>query len=107
MSEGAARIEREGPVYYGTTSIVLAVESSGGQIPDPELPSVVKMLAHDPHARVRAIRIAWREAQVRSTFVLGQLKAELCFSATATGAKIDVDVEAPQAAAATRSRSAG
>jgi hypothetical protein len=107
MSEGAPRDERDGPVYYGMTSIVLPLESNGGHIPDTELTVIAKLLAHDPHARVRAIRIAWREAQVRSTFPLGQLRAELSFSATHNGVKIDVDVEAPPLPQVARSRSAG
>ncbi len=107
MSEGAPREESEGPVYYGMTSIVLPLESNGGQIPDGQLATVAKLLAHDPHARVRAIRIAWREAQVRSAFPLGQLKAELSFSTTHHGVKIDVDVEAPPLPQVARSRSAG
>ncbi len=107
MSEGASRPEHEGPVYYGMTSIVLPLESRGGHIPDGELGMVVKLLSHDPHARVRAIRIAWREAQVRSAFPLGQLKAELSFSISSGGAKIDVDVEAPQLSEVEHSRSAG
>lgn len=107
MSEGAARDETTGPVYYGTTSIVLCVESRGGHIPDAELATAAQLLLHDPHARVRAIRIAWREAQVRSSLPLGQLKAELSFSTLEHGLKIDIDVEAPQRLHTQRRHSVG
>jgi hypothetical protein len=96
MSEGASKAESEGPTYYGMTSIVLLLESCGGHIPDDEHTQVARLLARDPHARVRATRIAWREAQVRSGVPLGQLRAELSFSSTNVGVKIHVDVEAKQ-----------
>lgn len=107
MSEGAAREESSGPTYYGTTSIVLLSESLGGHIPDADLASAGQLLLNDPHARVRAIRIAWREAQVRSTLPLGQVKAELSFSTLSNGVKIDVDVEAPQQVHTQRKHSVG
>jgi hypothetical protein len=106
MSEGAARDERDCTTYYGTTSIVLLTESCGGQIPDAELSRVARLIAQDPHARLRAVRIAWREARVRANFPLAQLRADLCFSTTTDGIKVDVDVEA-QLVQSLSSRSTG
>ncbi len=94
MSEGASQPDRTGRVYYGTTSIVLPLESAGGHIPDDQLEAVFDVLRRNPHARVRAIRIACREAQVRCPQPLGQLRAELLFSRSRLGVKIDIDVEA-------------
>lgn len=99
MSEGACKQEKTGKVYYGMTSIVLPLQSVGGSIPDDELSQVVRILEFDPHARVRAIRIACREAQVRAAVSLGQLRAELAFSGCNRGVKISVDVEAAERAA--------
>jgi hypothetical protein len=107
MSEGALRPEANGAVYYGTTSIVLWVVSKGGQIPDETLVECSRLLRLDPHARLRAVRVAWREAAVRAAVPLGQLRAELAFSTTPFGVKIDVDVEAEQQEQFKRSRSTG
>jgi hypothetical protein len=107
MSEGAPRREASRTMYYGTTSIVLLTQSRGGHVPDQALLDSVRLLRADPHARLRALRIAWREASVRARAPLGQLRAELSFSATTTGVKIDVDVEAEQLEQSVRSRSTG
>jgi hypothetical protein len=107
MSEGALRAEAGGSVYYGTTSIVLLVQSKGGQIPDALIADCLKLLRHDPHARLRAIRVAWREAAVRAAVPIGQMRAELSFSSSPLGVKIDVDVEAEQLEQSKRSRSTG
>lgn len=110
MSEGACRTEATGSVYYGSTSIVLALESQGGHIPDEAAGRIVRLLRFNPHARVRAIRIACREAQVRATVPLGQVRAELTFSQQDAGIIIDVDVEAAESrlqAIATASGSLG
>lgn len=94
MSEGAPRSERDGHTYYGMTSIVLPTQAHGGHVPDAQLAQIMQLIACDPHARLRAVRIAWREAQVRASVPLGQLRADLSFSTTRQGIKIDVDVEA-------------
>ena len=107
MSEGALRNEKNGAVYYGTTSIVLLVVSKGGQIPDEALEQCLRLLRSDPHARLRAVRVAWREAAVRARVPLGQLRAELQFSTTPFGVKIDVDVEAAELEQLSHSRFTG
>jgi hypothetical protein len=104
MSEGATRREVEGTsYYYGTTSLLLPFVSQGGRIPDELALDVVRLVTRDPHARVRAIRIACREAQVRSVHRLGQIRAELVVRHDSRGVRIDVDVEA-RVTTATRAR---
>jgi hypothetical protein len=94
MSEGAVRRELEGPAYYGTTSLLLPFVSRGGLVPDELAQGAVRLVAKDVHARVRAIRIACREAQVRSVHPLGRIRAELVVRHDSRGVRIDIDVEA-------------
>jgi hypothetical protein len=94
MSEGAVKIEREGPSYYGTTSVLLPFTSKGGFVPDELALDVARIVARDPHARVRAVRIACREAQVRAVHPLGRIHAEVVVRPDSRGIRIDIDVEA-------------
>jgi len=94
MSEGAVRNESDGAAYYGTTSLLLPVVSRGGIVPDELASQLSRLVTHDPHARLRAIRIACREARVRSVHPIGRIKAELVVRHDAGGIRIDVDVEA-------------
>ena len=95
MSEGATRQEAGGRVYYGSTSVLLPVMSRGGLLPDDQLAEVSRLLASDPHARLRAVRIACLEAQLRSGGPIGRVRAELVVRPDPRGARIDVEVEAP------------
>lgn len=110
MSEGATREEPDGAVYYGTTSVLLATESCGGKLADEQLGEVVEVLRNDPHARVRAVRIACIEAQLRAGGQLGRVSAELSVRADRRGVRVDVDVEAhvtvERATGTSRSRAA-
>lgn len=94
MSEGATRQEPEGRVYYGSTSVLLPRASRGGLVPDSEIDTVRRAVAADPHARVRAVRIACLEAQLRASGSLGRVRAELVVRRDPRGIRIDVDVEA-------------
>jgi hypothetical protein len=94
MSEGATRDEPDGEMYYGSTSIVLAFSSRGGLVPDDQAEQVTRLLARDPHARLRATRIARLEAQVRSAAPIGRVRAELGVSLVAQGIQVSVEVEA-------------
>ncbi len=102
MSEGAAREEADGIVYYGSTSILLPVASHGGAVPDKDVAAVLRLLKGDPHARLRAVRIACLEAQIRSRGVLGRVDAELAVRRDARGVRVDVEVEARVVAEASR-----
>jgi len=94
MSEGATRDEPDGKMYYGSTSILLPFSSRGGLVPDDQAEPVARLLTRDPHARLRATRVARLEAQVRSAAPIGRVRAELCVRADAHGVRVDVDVEA-------------
>ena len=94
MSEGSIRNEADGSSYYGTTSLLLPLESRGGMVPDDVSEKLSRLVTHDPHARLRAIRIACREARVRSVHPIGRIRAELVVRIDALGIRIDVDVEA-------------
>jgi len=95
MSEGATRSEPEGSVYYGSTSVLLPRISKGGSIPDEEVDVLSRLLRGDPHARLRAVRIACLEAQLRAGARLGPVRAELTVRRDPRGIRVDVDVEAP------------
>lgn len=94
MSEGATRDEPEGPVYYGSTSVLLTLESHGGLVPDAELEQLLSLVPSDPHARLRAIRVACLEAQLRSGGTLGRVQAEVTVKRDPRGIRVDIDVEA-------------
>jgi hypothetical protein len=105
MSEGAIRNEADGPSYYGTTSLLLPLVSRGGAVPDELSAKLSRLVTRDPHARLRAIRIACREAQVRSVQPIGRIRAELVVKNDARGIRIDVDVEARVVASGGRAAS--
>lgn len=94
MSEGATRGEPDGRMYYGSTSILLPFSSRGGLVPDDQAEQVARVLSRDPHARLRATRIARLEAQVRSAAPIGRVRAELRVSLAAQGIQVSVEVEA-------------
>jgi hypothetical protein len=94
MSEGAIRNESDGASYYGTTSLLLTLASQGGIVPDELSEKLSRLVTRDPHARLRAIRIACREARVRSVHPIGRIRAELVVRSDVRGIRIDVDVEA-------------
>ena len=95
VSEGATRQEPDGVNYYGSTSVILPCVSSGGIVPDEHGQRLVRALNADPHARLRAVRIAYLEAQLRAKQPIGKLSAELRVQLDARGIRIDVEVEAP------------
>jgi hypothetical protein len=94
MSEGATRSEPDGATYYGSTSVLLTFMSHGGSVPKERAADISKLIASDPHARLRAIRIACLEAQVRSGAPIGRVRAELFVRQDKRGIRVDVEVEA-------------
>jgi hypothetical protein len=94
VSEGATRQEQDGPTYYGSTSVLLPFESRGGAVPDDEASRVLSVLSADPHARLRAVRIACLEAQLRAGGPIGRVRAELFVRSDPRGVRVDVEVEA-------------
>jgi hypothetical protein len=94
MSEGATRSEPDGSTYYGSTSVLLHFSAHGGVGPKERARELARLIANDPHARIRAIRIACLEAQIRSGAPIGRVRAELFVRPDARGIRVDVDVEA-------------
>jgi hypothetical protein len=94
MSEGATRDEPSGPVYYGSTSVLLPLSRRGMQLSPAELEHVQHIIAGDPHARLRAVRIACLEAQLRSGGPIGRVRAELFVRPDPRGVRLDIEVEA-------------
>ena len=63
VSEGAVRVETEGPVYYGSTSVLLATSVYGGVYASADRDTLVRLVEADPHARVRAVELrAWKHS---------------------------------------------
>ncbi len=94
MSEGRTRSEPDGATYYGSTSVLLPFVSHGGFVPSERAEDIARLVASDPHARLRAIRIACLEAQVRSGAPIGRVRAELFVRRDTRGIRVDVEVEA-------------
>lgn len=94
MSEGKVRDEPDGRTYYGSTSVLLPFTTHGGGVPEERAQEVLRLLAADPHARTRAIRVACLEAQVRARSPIGRVRAELSMRRAQRGICIDVEVEA-------------
>ena len=93
LSEGGARDEKGGRVWYGSTSLILtlgALESDGA---DPAF--LAALVARDAHVRLRAMRMAHREASLRAPGRLGRVSCEMRISPDSRGVRIDVDVQAP------------
>jgi len=94
MSEGRSKDELGELIYYGSTSLLIASVSGGGALPDLWIAGLARLLAHDPHVRLRALRVAQREAITRADAPLGPIRAELVVSASPRGVSLLVDVTA-------------
>jgi hypothetical protein len=94
VSEGSARAEGPLLIYYGSTSVLLPRRSAGGLLPDLDIESLARVLRLDPHVRLRALRIAHREAQARAGASMGTLSAEIQIKEAARGVIIAVEVTA-------------
>lgn len=94
VSEGAIRAENVGSTYYGFTSILLKDQSHGGGYEDAERLTLFEMLSIDPHARIRAVRIACLDAQLRAGTALASIHAEFAAQLEPRGIRIAVEVEA-------------
>ncbi len=97
VSEGAAEQEGSSLVYRGTTSIILrwgtmrqgADETRCGNVEEK-----ARAVAMDPHLRLRAVRVAQREAQSRAPGMLGTTRMDLFVRSDEREIRIDVDVDA-------------
>jgi hypothetical protein len=91
VSEGGARSEAHGRVWYGSTSLILPTDGA-----DAERRALLAAIAaRDVHIRLRAVRAAQREACLRAPSRLGRISCEIRVTADAAGVRIDVDVQAP------------
>jgi hypothetical protein len=94
VSEGRARQEGASLVYYGSTSVLLPRRSAGGLLPDLDVASLTAVLRLDPHVRLRALRIAHREAQARAGASMRMMLAEIQINETRRGVIIAIEVTA-------------
>ncbi len=92
VSEGSVRHEAGGDVWYGSTSLILALPEA---LSAERSAFTAAVAAADPHVRVRAIRFAHREAASRAQRGLGRSTCEVRISYVERGLRIDVDVQAP------------
>jgi hypothetical protein len=92
VSEGSVRADAAGDVWYGTTSLILVLPEDTTP-EDREL--VAGVAAKDLHVRLRAVRLAQREAQLRAPSTLGRCSCEIRVGSEARGVRIDVDIQAP------------
>jgi hypothetical protein len=97
LSEGSARQEAHGRVWYGTTSLILPADGSDTAL-------LAAVAARDVHVRLRAVRVARREACLRAPGRLGRLGCEVQVKPDVRGVRIDVDVQAPLIEWSARSR---
>jgi hypothetical protein len=74
--------------------VLLPFTSRGGLVPDELARDVARLASKDPHVRVRALRIAWREARVRSVHPIGRMRAEFVVRPDSRGIRVDIDVAA-------------
>jgi len=95
VSEGSVREEPGGDFWYGSTSMIVP-------FPEAMSPAEQEFLAavasKDLHVRLRAVRIARREAASRAAGLgraLGRSTCEMRFVVAPRGVRIDVDVQAP------------
>jgi hypothetical protein len=106
MSEGRALSEGLESVYYGSTHLLFAPRSRGGELPDQDIAELARVLDADPHFRLRALRLAHREALARAGAPIGPVRAEITVEESARGICVHVELSAPllRGRAGTRSR---
>jgi hypothetical protein len=92
MSEGGARTEPGGDVWYGTTSLILPLPATA---PEDERAFLAAVAERDLHVRLRALRVAQREASMRAPAPLGVFHCEIHVQSDPRGVRIDVDLQAP------------
>ena len=83
VSEGEPVTEADGRAYYGSTSVHCVIDDALDDVEE-----IAAVVLSDPHARLKLLRLAHREAVVRAGAPLNVLYAEL-------SAKLIVDDEKP------------
>jgi len=101
VSEGSTMTDDAGLSYYGTTSILCALEPSPREAAGMEAEELAVLIMSDAHARLRLLRLARREAAARAGGSIGELSVEMIGYAVRREGKtmlaIDFDVSAPVA----------
>ncbi len=91
VSEGALRGEGIDRSYFGSSNIILLMSPEAhGQ----SVATLAGAVALDPHVRLRAMRVARREAALRANGPLDRVRTEITVSPCATGVAVHVEVEA-------------
>ncbi|MEO9143424.1 MAG: hypothetical protein ABI332_14195, partial [Polyangiaceae bacterium] len=103
VSEGAVGEDIEGAAWFGSTSLVLLFPGADAA----ERAFLASWVLRDPHVRLRAVRVARREASLRAPSALGRATCELKASPDPRGVRIDVDVQAPLIVRARRGTGSG
>jgi hypothetical protein len=104
VSEGSVREEKAGRVWYGSTSLILRIDLADAGGAEPAF--LAALARRDVHVRLRAVRIAHREACARSPCRLGRFTCEIRVESDTRGVRIDVDGQAPLIERRVRSKSA-
>jgi hypothetical protein len=97
ISEGSVREEPAGRVWYGSTSLILTAPEEAAAV-------LVMLASRDVHFRLRALRMAHREASLRAPSRLGRLTGDIRVAFHAGAVRVDVDVQAPLIEARARLR---
>jgi hypothetical protein len=92
VTEGAVVCEGRGQTWYGSTSLILALPAETSAA---ERAFIAEVAARDLHVRLRSVRLALREAQLRAPTTLGRSSCEIRVDGEPRGVRIDVDVQAP------------
>lgn len=91
MSEGAPRGDGSERSYFGSSNIILLIAPED---PSQTMETLAGAVARDPHVRLRAMRVARREAAQRANGPLDRVRTEITVSACRSGVAVHVDVEA-------------
>jgi hypothetical protein len=101
VSEGSSELENDRWVYRGTTSIIVrcAIPTSRRDLradapAKEQLDARVRAMMLDPHLRLRAVRVARREAQARITGTLDTVHMDIILLPEHGQIRITVDVDA-------------
>jgi len=92
VSEGAPRGEDPSREYFGCTDILLLVHP---ERPGDDARKLAALVARDPHVRVRALRMARREAAQRAQGPLDRMWSEISVNPSDRGISVHVEVQAP------------
>jgi len=91
VSEGAASGVDPSRRYFGSTDILLLVQPERA---GDDVRTLVKIIAADPHVRLRAVRLACREAAQRALGPLDRVETEITVVPRTGGIAVHVEVEA-------------